>query len=106
MEYLRYCGSVKHNLLFNFSFDFLSSVAFKVLNFQKTGSNIYTAPTISFNNLCTQYRLPENPMKDLFKNILWKMEATKGGLYGLDSPKPMLDELVVYSAWDVVPLIR
>ena len=85
---------------------FLSSVAFKVLNFQKKGTNFHTAPTISFNNLCSHYDLPENPMKDLFKNILWKMELTQGGLYGLDNPKPMLDELVLYSAWDVAPLIR
>ena len=85
---------------------FLFTVAFKVLDFQKTGSNFHTSPTISFNNLCSHYRLPENPMKDLFKNILWKMEATKGGLYGLDNPNPMLDELQVYCAWDVDPLIR
>ena len=45
-------------------------------------------------------------MKDLFKNILWKMEVTKGGLYGLDNPAPMLEELQVYCAWDVEPLIR
>ena len=77
-----------------------------MLSFQKTGINFYTAPNISFNNLCSHYGLPDNPMKDLFKNILWKMEITKGGLYGLDNPEPMLDELQVYCAWDVVPLIR
>ena len=87
-------------------FSFLSSVAYKVLDFQKTGSNFLVAQTISFNNLCSHYSLPENPMKDLFKNILWKMEVTEGGLYGLDNPKPMLDELLVYCAWDVDPLIR
>ena len=86
--------------------DLFSSVAYKVLDFQRRGSNFFTAPTISFNNLCNFYCLPENPMKDLFKNILWKMELTKGGLYSLDNPKPILDELRVYCAWDVAPLIR
>ena len=106
MEYLRHGGAVEDkSFLFIFIFIF-SSVAYKVLDFQKTGSNFLVAQTISFNNLCSHYSLPENPMKDLFKNILWKMEITEGGLYGLDNPKPMLDELLVYCAWDVDPLIR
>ena len=50
--------------------------------------------------------MPENPLKDMFKNILWKMEVTKDGAFGLDNPNPLRDELIVYCAWDVDPLLR
>ena len=82
------------------------SVAYKVLDFQKSGTNLYSAKSISFNKLCSYYGLPENPLKDVFKNILWKMELTKDGEFGLDSPIPMQDEFIVYCAWDVLPLLR
>ena len=71
-----------------------------------SGSDLHSSTTISFNNLCSFYHLAENPFKDVFKNILWKMDLTKDGVFGLDNPQPMLDELIVYCAWDVDPLLR
>ena len=105
MEYLRHFrwGS---QALINFLKLNVSSVAYKVLDFQMSGSDLYSSSTISFNNLCSYYGLQENPFKDIFKNILWKMNLTKDGAFGLDNPEPMLDELIVYCAWDVEPLIR
>ena len=67
---------------------------------------MYSANSVSFNNLCRKYGMPENPLKDMFKNILWKMEVTKDGAFGLDNPNPLRDELIVYCAWDVDPLLR
>merc|ERR1719242_1727600 len=33
------------------------------------------------------------------------MEVTKDGAFGLDNPNPLRDELIVYCAWDVDPLL-
>jgi len=83
-----------------------TSVAYKVLEYQRHGISIKSSHQISFNNLCNHYQLPENPLKDHFKNILWKMELTKNGKHGLDTAKTLEDKLLVYCAWDVEPLHR
>eukprot|EP00092_Neocalanus_flemingeri_P019508 GFUD01021134.1.p1 GENE.GFUD01021134.1~~GFUD01021134.1.p1 ORF type:complete len:692 (+),score=244.74 GFUD01021134.1:1267-3342(+) len=81
-----------------------TSVAFKVLQYQLHGTSIYSSNQIGFNGLCRHFGLPENPLKDTFKNILWKMIITKNGKRGLDTAKVLDDELLLYCAWDVDPL--
>ena len=79
-----------------------------MLNFQRHGQSIQATPQISFNNLCSHFNLPENPLKDRFKNILWKMDMTKNGKFGLENlhGDSIEDEFIVYCAWDVAPLHR
>ena len=76
------------------------------MEFQKKGRSMYSSQQISFNNLCAHFNVPENPLKDMFKNILWKMELTKSSKYGFNYDGPLKDELKIYCAGDVDPLIR
>ena len=50
---------------------------------------MYSALTCSFNNICKHFNLAENPLKDHFKNILWKMDVTKNSKFGLDWNGPL-----------------
>ena len=50
---------------------------------------MYSADTCSFNNICKHFNLAENPLKDHFKNILWKMDVTKNSKFGLDWNGPL-----------------
>lgn len=85
---------------------FDTSVAFKVLNFQRHGLAMHCGQQIGFNNLCLHYELPENPLKDMFKNILWKMEMSQDMELGYMAQAELEPEFVVYAAWDVAPLHR
>ena len=77
-----------------------------MLNFQRHGLAMYSAQQISFNNICQHYELPENPLKDMFKNILWKMEMSQDMELGYMCAADLEPEFVVYAAWDVEPLHR
>ena len=45
-------------------------------------------------------------MKDMFKNILWKMEMSQDMELGYMAQAELEPEFVVYAAWDVAPLHR
>eukprot|EP00090_Calanus_glacialis_P046222 TRINITY_DN8961_c0_g1_i1.p1 TRINITY_DN8961_c0_g1~~TRINITY_DN8961_c0_g1_i1.p1 ORF type:complete len:696 (-),score=231.57 TRINITY_DN8961_c0_g1_i1:70-2157(-) len=81
-----------------------TSVAYKVLDYQLHGTSVYSSPQIGFNKICRHFGLPENPVKDKFKNILWRMMITKNGERGIDTVETLDDELILYCAWDVEPL--
>ena len=81
------------------------SVAFKVLELQQHGKSTHTAHNISFNNICAHFKLPENPLKEKFKNILWKMENSDNNNL-LNNEAPLTEEVIFYSAFDVYPLLR
>ena len=76
------------------------------MEFQKNGTSLYSSQQISLNNLCAHFNVPENPLKDMFKNILWKMELTKNSKLGFNHDGPLKDELLIYCAADVDPLLR
>ena len=81
------------------------SVAFKVLELQRHGKSTHTAYNISFNNICAHFKLPENPLKEKFKNILWKMENSYNNNL-LNNEAPLTEEVIFYSAFDAYPLHR
>jgi len=83
---------------------FDTSVAFKVMEFQLKGTSINSSNQIGFNAICQHFNIQENPVKDRFKNILWKMILTKDGHRGIDTAEILDDEVLLYCAWDVDPL--
>jgi len=84
-----------------------TAVAYKVLDYQLHGTSIFGSPQIGFNSLCKYFDIQENPVKDRFRNILWRMMVVnKDGKKGLDTTENLDDELLLYCAWDVDPLHR
>jgi len=82
-----------------------TAVAYKVLDYQLHGTSIFGSPQIGFNSLCKYFDIQENPVKDRFRNILWRMMVVnKDGKKGLDTKDNLDDELLLYCAWDVDPL--
>jgi len=82
-----------------------TAVAYKVLDYQLHGTSIFRSPQIGFNSLCQYFDIQENPVKDRFRNILWRMMVVnKDGKRGLDTAENLDDELLLYCAWDVDPL--
>ena len=76
-----------------------------MLELQRHGKSTHTAYNISFNNICAHFKLPENPLKEKFKNILWKMENSDNNNL-LNNEAPLTEEVIFYSAFDVYPLHR
>ena len=76
-----------------------------MLELQQHGKSTHTAHNISFNNICAHFKLPENPLKEKFKNILWKMENSDNNNL-LNNEAPLTEEVIFYSAFDVYPLHR
>ena len=83
---------------------FDTALAFKVLQFQLTGASMHTSNQIGFNKLCELFSIPQNPVKERKKNILWRMIISQNGKRGLDTADVIDDETVLYCAWDVEPL--
>jgi len=81
-----------------------TSLAFKVLDYQLHGTSIFSSNQIGFNSLCKHFGVAENPIKDRFKNILWKVMLKKNGKRGMDTIETLSDEVILYCAWDVEPL--
>ena len=81
-----------------------TAVAYKVLDYQLRGTSIFGSPQIGFNSLCKYFGIKENPLKEGFKNILWRMMVNKDGKKGLDKTENLDDNFLLYCAWDVDPL--
>jgi len=81
-----------------------TAVAYKVLDYQLHGTSMFSSQQIGFNGLCRYFNVEENPVKDMFRNVLWRMMITKNGEKGIDTADTLDDELLVYCAWDVDPL--
>jgi len=81
-----------------------TGMAYKVLDYQLHGTSVYSSLQIGFNSICRHFGLPENPVKDKFKNILWKMMLKNNGERRIDTVETLDDELILYCAWDVEPL--
>jgi len=82
-----------------------TAVAYRVLDYQLHGNSIFGSNGIGFNSLCGYFDVKENPVKDRFRNILWKMMIKKDGKKkGIDTTEVLDDEMLLYCAWDVDPL--
>ena len=73
--------------------------AHKVIHYQNHGTSI-SENMISFNNLCREFDLVTNPLKDEFDGYKWVRLNEK-----FFSLKKLDINLMVYCAYDVVPLI-
>merc|ERR1719369_182614 len=78
-----------------------TSIGYKVLQYQTSGTSIYSSPSIGFNDLCEFCGLEENPLKEWYRDRLWRML-----MYDrlLEKKGELPQEIVLYCAWDVEPL--
>ena len=78
-----------------------TSIAHKIIQFQKNGIPFHGEGQISFNNISREFDLVTNPFKDVFDGYKWvRMDKV---LRSKD--EKIEDNFLVYCAYDVVPLI-
>lgn len=77
-----------------------TSLAHKIIQFQNNGIPFHGGNTVSFNNLCREFSLVTNPLKDEFDGYKWVRMDKK-----LRSGERLEDNFLVYCAYDVIPLI-
>ena len=77
-----------------------TSLAYKIIQYQNHGIPYHGSDMISFNNICREYGMVTNPLKDRFDGYKWVRLNDK-----FFSTKKLDMNLIVYCAYDVVPLI-